>query len=247
MHKTIAEAKAFVTSLAFVVRNLPMQVGLAVPYTLITPAADAARGTMIAIGAQNLAQAKEGAYTGEVSAPMIKDAGAGFVIIGHSERRRLFHETDNQIHDKVRLALDAGLKIVFCVGETAEERNEGNTFKVLEHQIAKGLNGLEKDLFSRVIVAYEPVWAIGTNQSATPELAEEAHLFCRNFIKGRYGPEVSQKLDILYGGSVKPENAAQLLDQLDIDGFLVGNASLQLESFTKIIQCQKSNSLQQDH
>jgi triosephosphate isomerase len=239
MHKTIAESAAFVTSLAFVVRHSSTQVGLAVPYTMITAAADAARGALIAIGAQNVFDAEEGPYTGEISCRMLKDAGASFVIIGHSERRHLFHEDNAWINRKVKRALNDGLRVVLCIGETLEQHQTGKTHAVLHEQLTECLKDVGERQIESLIIAYEPVWAIGTNQTATPEIAQASHHFIRNEIAKKWGKPASERLIIQYGGSVKPENAAALLNEPDIDGLLVGGASLVLDAFVKIIQCHK--------
>jgi triosephosphate isomerase (TIM) len=239
MYKTIAEAKAFVASLAFVAINNPIHIGLAVPFTMIASAAEAARGTLIAIGAQNMSDEAEGPYTGEVSCQMIKDAGASFVIIGHSERRRLFQETDFIINRKVIRAVNSNMQTVLCIGETLEEYNQGVTKEVLKKQIMENLQAVTVEQMKLITLAYEPVWAIGTGQSATAEIAEHTHQFCRELIANKWGKNIADHLVIQYGGSVKPENAGGLLDQIDIDGFLVGGASLSLDSFTKIIQSQQ--------
>jgi len=237
MHKTIAEATAYVTSLGFVVRNCSNQVGLAVPFTMITAAADAARGTMISIGAQNAYDAEEGAFTGEISCKMLKDAGASFVIIGHSERRQLFHEDNAWINRKIKRVLSDGLRPLLCIGETKDQHENGSTFEVLGKQLSESLADITPQQMETITLAYEPIWAVGTNQTATPEIAQTNHRFIRETIARKWGKPVADRIVIQYGGSVKPENAAALLEQPDIDGFLVGGASLSLDSFVKIIQC----------
>lgn len=237
MHKTMAEAKTFVSSLALTKHSDLVQVGLAVPYTAIAVAAEAARGSTIAIGAQNASEHAQGAYTGEVSAEMIKDAGALFTLVGHSERRRLFHEDDRTVNIKVKRALQSGLKVVLCFGETLEEREAGLTHEVLQRQLLEGLKEITAAELVQITLAYEPVWAIGTSKAATPAQAEEAHAFCRELIAINWGRERAQHQQIQYGGSANPENAQALLNQPDIDGLLVGGASLNLELFSKLIQC----------
>ena len=239
MYKTIAEAKAFVASLAFVASNNPVQIGLAVPYTMISAAAEAARGTLISIGAQNVNWEEEGAFTGEISCRMLKDAGASFTLVGHSERRHIFHESDALVNQKVKRVLHNQMSCVLCVGETLEERQQGKTQEVLKKQLLQDLQGVSPDQMNLVTLAYEPVWAIGTGETATPEVAQEAHRFCRSLIAQQWGDSIAEHLIIQYGGSVKPENAAALLDQPDIDGFLVGGASLALDSFIRILQSQQ--------
>jgi triosephosphate isomerase len=178
-------------------------------------------------------QADEGAFTGEISARMVKEAGAKFVILGHSERRRLFHETDATVHQKLKKAFSSHLLPILCVGETLEEREAGKTFDVLSHQLKTALAGLTP---AEMILAYEPVWAIGTGKTATPEIAQEAHHFCRGLLKKLWGEEQAAKIHILYGGSVTPETAHALAKQPDIDGALVGGASLDAAKFIQIIQ-----------
>lgn len=236
MFKTIVEARIFVSSLALAINQTGIQIGLAVPFTMIAAAAEVARGTSIAIGAQNLFEENEGPFTGEVSPLHLKDAGASFVLVGHSERRRLFHEDDAQINKKIKLALANDLRVVMCVGETLEEYEGGQRCVVLEKQIKNGLTGVHEELLVNLVIAYEPVWAIGTGRTATPEIAEEAHQFCRKTISNLFNEKVAHNLLIQYGGSVNLENAIALLDQPDIDGLLIGGASLNIDVFTKIIQ-----------
>lgn len=219
MYKTAHEAVQYVRALAPLVHG---EVFLAVPFTAIHAAAEAARGTKIRIGAQNLHEAAEGAFTGEVSGMMLKEAGASFVLIGHSERRTLFGETDEMVHRKLLRALQDDLIPVLCVGETLEEREAGQTEKVLKRQLKVALKGV----VGKLIVAYEPVWAIGTGQSATPEMAAAAHAICRSCLDA--------STPVLYGGSVKPENVAQLVAHKEIDGVLVGGASLSAQTFAQI-------------
>jgi triosephosphate isomerase len=198
-------------------------------------AIEAARGTNIGIGAQDLFWLKEGAYTGEVSAPMLAAAGCQWAIVGHSERRQYFGETDESVFKKTAAALEAGLTPIVCVGERLEEREGGMTENVLARQFAGGLAGLTPEQFARVVIAYEPVWAIGTGRTATPEIAQEAHSFLRGQIRARFGEEAAQACRILYGGSVKPDNIKGLMAQPDLDGALVGGASLDAASFAAIV------------
>jgi triosephosphate isomerase len=200
----------------------------------IPSAVQAAQGSRVGIGAQNVAFAKEGAYTGEVSAPMIKAVGCEWVIIGHSERRQYFGETDDLILKKAILALESGLKPIVCIGESLEERESGATESVLLSQIQNGIARLSADQFSRIVIAYEPVWAIGTGKTATPEIAAEAHRYIRTQIRNSYGGRADQ-VRILYGGSVKPDNVKGLMAQPEIDGALVGGASLEPASFASIV------------
>jgi triosephosphate isomerase len=190
----------------------------------------AARGTSIEIGAQDVFWLKEGAYTGEVSAPMLVALGCQWVIVGHSERRQYFGETDETVFKKTAASIEAGLKPIVCVGERLEEREA-----VLKTQFEGGLAGLTPEQFARVAIAYEPVWAIGTGRTATPEMAAEAHAFLRARVRAAFGAEAAEACRILYGGSVKPENAGALIAQKDIDGALVGGASLDAKSFAAIV------------
>lgn len=239
MHKTVVEATNYITSLGLSTQNLRTRVGVAVPFTAIRAAAEAARGTNILIGSQNVSGYHEGAYTGEVSCAMVKDAGASFCLIGHSERRRLFHEDNATVNMKVRLALEQNLRPVVCIGETIEERKGDKTQKVLEVQLMEGLNSLSAEEASSLILAYEPVWAIGNGHAATPQDAQDAQHECRKILAKLWGNEVACLIPILYGGSVKPQNAEELIKESDVDGFLVGGASLEVETFVKILHCHK--------
>jgi triosephosphate isomerase len=196
----------------------------------------AAQGSVIEIGGQNLHWCKEGAFTGEVSADMLVAAGAKWVLIGHSERRQYFAETDADVLKKTQAALEAGLKPIICVGERIEERKANRTDEILMRQFAAGVAGLTEEQFARVAIAYEPVWAIGTGLTATPETASEAHQLIRNEAAARFGQDAANQLRILYGGSVKPDNVEGLMRQEQIDGALVGGASLDPESFAKIVR-----------
>jgi triosephosphate isomerase (TIM) len=236
MYKTIAEAKIFIKGLMPVLKDISSQVGLAVPFTMITTAVQEAQSSPLAIGAQNIWDADEGAFTGEVSCRMVKDAGAAFVIVGHSERRRLFNESDALVNRKLKSALNLQLRAIVCVGETLEQYQQGKTNEVLQRQMRESLHGITAAQSTQVILAYEPVWAIGTGQTATPEGAQKVHQFCRKIAADLLGKEAASKLVIQYGGSVKPDNAAALLNQPDIDGLLVGGASLALESFIEIVR-----------
>lgn len=239
MHKTVAEATNYITSLALSAQQLRTRVGIAVPCTLIHAASQAAKGTNIAIGAQNMSEYPDGPYTGEVSGLMVKDAGASFCLIGHSERRRLFHEDDVAVNAKVKLALENGMKPLVCIGETIEERRADKTESVLESQLTKGLAGISAEGIEQVLIAYEPVWAIGNGTAATAGDAQKAHQWCRAVLAKLWGEHAASLVSILYGGSVKPENAEVLIQEPDIDGFLVGGASLDVEVFVKILQCHK--------
>ena len=195
---------------------------------------DSTRGSRVAVYAQNMHQAAEGAYTGEVSAKMLDEIGVGGVLLGHSERRELFAETDKALALKVPAALEAGLLPVLCVGETEEERDAGDTERKLRHQVQEDLARIEPERLGEIVIAYEPIWAIGTGQVATPEQAQEAIAFVRALVADR-SPKQADRTRILYGGSVKPDNAAELLALPDVDGALVGGASLDAESFAAIV------------
>jgi triosephosphate isomerase len=235
MYKTIEEAVAFVKNLVQVAEKSPADIYLAVPFTAIKPVSDAAKETKIQIGAQNMNDAAEGAFTGEIAGKMLKDAGATFVILGHSERRRLFHESDEFINRKVKRALLDGLQPILCIGETLEQRESGQTEEVLASQLTSCLDGIKTDQLVPLTLAYEPVWAIGTGRNATADIAEHAHSFCRNWLAMAHGEEVANQMRIIYGGSVNPENAKYLIQESDIDGLLIGGASLFLDSFIKIV------------
>lgn len=236
MYKTNKEAASYIKELAEHLASQLPQVYLAVPFTAIKSASEQAKGTPIVVGAQNMHDATEGAFTGEISAKMLIEAGAKFVILGHSERRRYFNETNELINKKVHRAISERLQPILCVGETLDERQAGKTEEVLKIQIEECLKGVQSQEISTLILAYEPVWAIGTDVSATPEMAEEAHLFCRKCFAEMFGEEAAANLVIQYGGSVKPDNAKKLLEQPNIDGLLVGGACLSIESFVKIIK-----------
>ncbi len=235
MYKTIEEAVSFVKGLIPLIQDAPAKVYIAVPYTAIRPAADEAQDSSIVIGAQNMNDATEGAFTGEIAAKMLTDAGAKFVILGHSERRRLFNETNAFIHRKLEKALSEGLQPILCIGETAQERKEGKTEEVLKQQLEESLGSIRGDQMATTILAYEPVWAIGSGQPALPEEAQAMHHFCRHWISEKWGEEVAQQVIIQYGGSVQPKHAKNYMDQPDVDGLLVGGASLTLESFNQTI------------
>jgi triosephosphate isomerase len=235
MNKTIAEARQFISALAPVAAKSKREVGIALPFTMLNTAAEIAMETTIMIGAQNVSDKDHGAYTGEVSCAMVKDAGATFTLVGHSERRHIFHENDAMINEKIIKCLKIGINPVFCIGETLDEHQSGNKRKILEQQILQGLKGLEQKQVEDLVIAYEPVWAIGTNRAATPDIVQETHAYCRNVIAKEWGKKVADHVVIQYGGSVTATNAAALLEQTDVDGLLVGGASLTLDSFSKIV------------
>jgi triosephosphate isomerase len=202
------------------------------PYTHLAPMADIAKDSTISLGAQNMYFESNGAFTGEISPDMLKDIGIDYVILGHSERRHIFGETDEIINKKLSLAMNKGLTPIFCIGELLEEREGGNTFKVITRQLTEGLKGLDID--ESFLIAYEPVWAIGTGKTASTEQAQEVISFIRKWISDNYSKKLASNIRILYGGSVKPENIESLLKAEDIDGGLVGGASLKYESWVKI-------------
>ncbi len=237
MYTTASEAEALMVSLKSLVSDL-RQVDVAVfpPFPYLMLISRVLNGSRIGLGAQNVYWEFEGAFTGEVSPKMLKDAGCEFVIVGHSERRQFFGETDASINKKVVRALEAGLKPIVCVGETLAERESGKTERIIENQIKGCLKDLEIDGMKAVTIAYEPVWAIGTGKTATPEQAQDVHRFIRGLLSAAFGKDTAETIRIQYGGSVKPDNAKSLLAQTDIDGALVGGASLKAESFAAIVR-----------
>jgi len=236
LYKTAAEAVDLVTTLSPLVKqNDQVEIILAPVFTVLSTAAKALSGSNIRLAGQDCFWEEEGAFTGEVSPTMLHDAGCSHVIIGHSERRQYFGETDETVNRKIRAALNGGLAVLFCIGETLEERETDKTFVILKRQIAGGLAGITKEQLRNVIVAYEPVWAIGTGRTATDVQAQDAHAFIRQFLTSLYDKEAADALRILYGGSVKPENIKGLMAQPDIDGALVGGASLKADSFAAIV------------
>jgi triosephosphate isomerase (TIM) len=236
MYKTVLEAVAFVKELRKLAKDLyDVEIVIAPPFTALRPAADAAHASNIGIAGQNLHWEREGAFTGEVSAPMLKEAGAEYVIIGHSERRRLFGETDETVNRKLIAAVQAQLTPIVCIGETLQERDANETLAVLDRQIKRGLDGLTADQIGGLVVAYEPVWAIGTGRNATPDQAREAHAHIRSRIRQWFGGAAADHCHVIYGGSVKPDNIRELSSLEDVDGALVGGASLDLRSFLEIV------------
>jgi len=235
MHKTVQEAVSLVRELKDLVSNVnDRDILICPPFTALYSVREELEGSNISLGAQNMFYEEKGAFTGEISPLMLKDVGCSYVILGHSERRHIFGETDELINKKVTSAVNHGLIPILCVGETLQDREEGKTKDVVGRQVREGLKGLAED--SEFVVAYEPVWAIGTGKTATPELAEEVHSFIREVLAEMFGKEKADSVRILYGGSVKPENAAGLLKQPNIDGSLVGGASLKADSFAKIVK-----------
>jgi len=237
MYKTAAEAQAFAGAFVpLVVGVKGVEIVLAPPYLAIRAVADAVRGSVVGVASQNVHFAPEGAFTGEVSAAMVKEAGATHAIIGHSERRQYFAETDDSVNRKVKAALAAALTPIMCLGETLAERESGKTLEVVERQLRGGLSGVPATEAAKVVVAYEPVWAIGTGKTASPAQAQEVHAALRKGLAGIWGTAAAASVRILYGGSVKPDNVDTLMAQGDIDGALVGGASLSAESFARIVK-----------
>jgi len=241
MYKTPSEAIHVAKALKVKLINVnDVDVVICPPFPDLVPVSGILKGSNIKLGGQNMYWQDEGAFTGEVSAKMLLDAGCQYVIIGHSERRHVFGEKNSEINQKVKKALGIGLIPIFCVGETLEERRNGLTEKVVEEQIKEGLSDIEIKDANDLVVAYEPVWAIGTGETATPEQAEEVHRFIRELLGGLFSLSLGNQIRIQYGGSVKPANAAELMSQENIDGALVGGASLDADSFTEIIKSSAS-------
>lgn len=212
-----------------------VEVGVCPPFVWLPEVCSILKGTKIRIGAQNMHWEKSGAFTGEVSGPMLKELGGTHVLLGHSERRHLFGETDSMINKKLKAALSLGLKVIFCLGERLEERESGKTFEVVERQLKAGLGDIGNESLPELTIAYEPVWAIGTGKNATPAQAQEVHNYLRSLLEDSYGEEVTSQVRVQYGGSVTPDNAGELLAQPDVGGLLVGGASLKQDSFLKIV------------
>lgn len=237
LHKTISEARELVKQLQEGVANVSdCEIIVAPVFTALASLASEVAGSNIQLAAQNCHPAENGAFTGEVSAALLKDAGCTSVIVGHSERRQLFGETDDFINAKVKAVLAAGLQVIFCVGETLEERDSGAMFDVLARQVREGLRGLDNHAMRHVVIAYEPVWAIGTGKVASVDQAQDAHVFIRGLLAGLFTGKIEEQTRILYGGSVKPDNVDGLMAQEDIDGALVGGASLKAEDFIRIVR-----------
>jgi triosephosphate isomerase len=235
MHKTVSESWEFVRDLLPAVAGMEgVDVGLCVPYTALTAVVAAADGSDVIVSAQNMHQEDSGAYTGEVSAPMLVDLHVRGVVLGHSERRQYYNETDRALSEKVPAALEAGLIPILCVGETEEERERDETQRKLRHQVQEALERVPEDRLADVVIAYEPIWAIGTGRVATPDQAQEAIAFIRALVGDR-SKEAAERVRVQYGGSVKPDNAAEILSQPDVDGALVGGASLDAKDLAEIV------------
>jgi triosephosphate isomerase len=238
MYKTAEETSRFIADCIPLIGHISsVEMVVCAPFVNLSSAVEAARGTCLKVGAQDVFWLKEGAYTGEVSAPMLAAIGCEWVIIGHSERRQYFGETDETVFKKTQAALDSNLRPIVCVGERLEERESGATELILATHFERGIAGLTHEQFARLVIAYEPVWAIGTGRVATPEIAGEAHAFLRERVRERFGDEAASACRILYGGSVKPENITALMAQPDVDGALVGGASLDPHSYASLVKC----------
>jgi triosephosphate isomerase len=237
MHKTVGEAVDLARELKVSVSGVEgVEVAVAPPFTALYAVRKELEGSSILLAGQSVYWEEKGAFTGEVSPPMLKEVGCRYVIIGHSERRQFFGETDETVNRRIKAALAHGLKVIFCTGEMLKEREEAKTFSVIERQLEGGTKGLGDKEMGSIVIAYEPVWAIGTGKTATPEQAEEVHRFIRGKLEKLYSRKISEEIRIQYGGSVTPENIKGLMTQANIDGALVGGASLKAESFSKIVR-----------
>ncbi len=235
MHKSIADAVRYAEIFRGLVHDASVEVVLAPPFTALRGLADALTGSSIGVAGQDLYWESQGAFTGQVSAEMLREAGASHVIIGHSERRQIFGETDEQVNKKVKAAIAGGLTPIVCVGETLDQRDTDQTLTVLTEQIQLGLREVTSDQAAELVVAYEPVWAIGTGRNATPDQAQQAHAHIRSRLEVAFGTDAAAQCRVIYGGSVKPGNVAQLSEQPDVDGSLVGGAGLDPDSFAEIV------------
>ncbi len=237
MNKTVGEALELVKGLKASLQDIQeVEVAIAPPFTALFPVAQELKGSSIYLASQNLFWEEKGAFTGEISPGMLKEIGCQYAIIGHSERRQHFGETDETVNRRIKAAFNDGLKVIFCIGETLQEREENLTFSVVERQLDGGLKEVGGKAVEEIVIAYEPVWAIGTGKTATPEQAEEVHQFIRQKLEKIFTKKVSEGIRIQYGGSVTPENIQGLMAQGDIDGALVGGASLKVESFSRIVR-----------
>jgi triosephosphate isomerase len=237
MNKTVGEALYLIRELRTAVSGVKgVEVAVAPPFTALHAVHKELEGSSIRLAAQNLYWEEKGAFTGEISPLMLKEVGCQYAIIGHSERRQFFGESDETVNRRIKAALANGMKVIFCIGETLMEREDAKTFSVIERQVSGGLKGLSDKESKNMTIAYEPVWAIGTGKTATPEQAEEVHRFIREKMEKLYSRDVSEETRIQYGGSVTPDNVKGLMNQPNIDGALVGGASLKAESFSKIVR-----------
>lgn len=235
MFKTKAEAKKFAEEFKELYKGTDVQTAICAPYTNLETLVDIFKDTDIKVGAQNVHFADEGAYTGEISVSMLEEIGVDFCIVGHSERRQYFGETDETVNLKLKKLFEGTIRPIMCVGESLEERDADKAFDVVKGQLERGLDGIGSDDISKLVIAYEPIWAIGTGRTATPEQAEEMCAFIRNAVIDLYGEEIADEVVIQYGGSVKPANATEIMNMDEIDGALVGGASLKAKDFMDII------------
>lgn len=237
MNKTVAEAVSTADELKKLAgKEKNADVVICPPFTALYAVAKELKGSNIKLGAQNMYFEKSGAYTGEISALMLKNAGCEYVIIGHSERRQYFGETDESVNKKMKVAFENSIIPIVCVGETLQQREKNEAFSVIEKQVKVGVAGLSAEQSKKLVIAYEPVWAIGTGKTATPQQAEEVHAFIRKIYTEMYGKDAAESIRILYGGSVKPDNVSEIMRQPDIDGALVGGASLKADDFIKLVR-----------
>ena len=237
LNKTATEAEALINALkTALVDSVNVDIVVCPTFTSIARVSELLKGSNIKLGAQNVYWQDSGAFTGEVSAPMLKDLGCEYVIVGHSERRQYFGETNETVNKRIKAVLAQELTVIMCIGELLQEREAGKTFEVIKDHISGGLVGISKDEMKKIIIAYEPVWAIGTGVTATPDQAQEAHKYIRSLIAEMYDDQVAQSVRIQYGGSVKPDNVKELMSKEDLDGALVGGASLKADSFSKIVK-----------
>ena len=235
MHKTHSETIALIEEITLKKQNTSTEIIVAPTFVNLQTAVTITEGNNITVAAQNMHQAEGGAFTGEISASMLTDIGVNTVILGHSERRAYFHETDALLANKVDTALKHNMRVIFCFGEELKDRQKDNHFNVVEYQLRDALFHLQKSDWANIILAYEPVWAIGTGETASPEQAQEMHAFIRSLIEKVYGNDVAENVSILYGGSVKPENAKEIFSKKDVDGGLIGGAALKADDFLAIV------------
>ncbi len=235
MYKTLDEALKLVDEIRKEAEKTDVEVVVCCPFTVLGEAKKVIEGSKLKLGAQNMHWEDEGAYTGEISAIMLKDLGVDYVIIGHSERRQYFKETDEIVRKKVNKAIEKGLKPILCVGETLEERDQNKTFDIVKSQTLVALQNVSGDIMKDLVIAYEPVWAIGTGKTASSQDANEVVAYIRSLLEEKYGVDISEEVRIQYGGSVKPSNATEIMNEVDIDGALVGGASLKAEEFLQIV------------
>lgn len=235
MHKTHSETIALIEEITLKKQNTSTEIIVAPTFVNLQTAVTISEGNNITVAAQNMHQAEGGAFTGEISASMLTDIGVNTVILGHSERRAYFYETDALLANKIDTALKHNMRVIFCFGEELKDRQKDNHFNVVEYQLRDGLFHLQKSDWSNIILAYEPVWAIGTGETASPEQAQEMHAFIRSLIEKVYGNDVAENVSILYGGSVKPDNAKEIFSKKDVDGGLIGGAALKADDFLAIV------------